>query len=143
MRIAQQLYEGVDIHGREGQIGLITYMRTDSTHLSNEALDMVRSYIGTEWGEVYLPDKPNFYSSPNKAAQEAHEAIRPTDVSITPRRVRRELSDEQFRLYQIIWERFCASQMTPAQWDATTVMIEVMAAVNTMMERDQGYRKKC
>ena len=125
MRIAQQLYEGVDIHGQEGQIGLITYMRTDSTHLSNEALDMARSYIGTEWGEVYLPDKPNFYSSPNKAAQEAHEAIRPTDVSITPRRVRRELSDEQFRLYQIIWERFCASQMTPAQWDATTVMIEV------------------
>ncbi len=123
MRVAQQLYEGVDIHGKEGQTGLITYMRTDSTHLSPEALDMARSYIGGEWGREYLPDKPNFYANKNKSAQEAHEAIRPTDVSITPRRVRHELTDEQYKLYRLIWERFLASQMTPAQWDSTTVMI--------------------
>ncbi len=124
MRIAQQLYEGVDIHGKEGQTGLITYMRTDSTHLASEAVDMARYYIGDEWGNQYLPDKPNIYKTSNKAAQEAHEAIRPTDVNITPKRVRNELTDEQYKLYRMIWERFLASQMAPAQWDATTVLIE-------------------
>ena len=125
MRVAQQLYEGVDIHGREGQLGLITYMRTDSTHLSKEAVSMASSYIGSEWGENYLPDKPNVFPSPNRSAQEAHEAIRPTDVTITPRRVRKELTEEQYKLYQIIWERFLASQMRPAEWDLTTVLVEV------------------
>jgi len=124
MRIAQQLYEGIDIHGAEGQTGLITYMRTDSTHISGEALNMARGYIGREWGEQYLPEKPNFYSSSNKAAQEAHEAIRPAAVSITPRRVRKDLTEEQFKLYRLIWERFLASQMTAAQWDSTTILIE-------------------
>jgi DNA topoisomerase-1 len=124
MRIAQQLYEGLDIHGREGLTGLITYMRTDSTHLSGEALSMARTYIADEWGEKYLPDKPNFYSSSNKDAQEAHEAIRPTDVNITPKRVRSELTDDQYKLYKLIWERFVACQCTPAEWDATTVLIE-------------------
>ena len=123
MRIAQQLYEGVDIHGDEGQVGLITYMRTDSTHLSPDSLAMARSYVESQWGDRYLPAKPNVYSSPNKSAQEAHEAIRPTDAHLTPRRVRRWLNDEQFKLYQLIWERFLASQMTPAQWDSTTVLI--------------------
>ena len=127
MRIAQQLYEGIDIHGQEGQTGLITYMRTDSTHLSGEALTMARSYIASEWGDRYLPEKPNFYSSSNKAAQEAHEAIRPTDVKLTPKRLRGHLTDEQFRLYQLIWERFLACQMKPAEWDSTTVMIEADA----------------
>jgi len=126
MRVAQQLYEGVDIHGRGGQVGLITYMRTDSTHLSPEAVNMARLYIGTEWGEDYLPDKPNTFPSPNRSAQEAHEAIRPTDASITPRRVRKELTDEQYKLYQIIWERFLASQMKPAEWDLTTVLVDVV-----------------
>ncbi len=126
MRIAQQLYEGVDIRGAEGQTGLITYMRTDSTHLSGEALKMARDYIGREWGGQYLPEKPNFYASSNKAAQEAHEAIRPTDVSITPLRVRDSLTDEQYKLYRLIWERFLASQMTPAQWDSTTILIEAV-----------------
>ncbi len=126
MRVAQQLYEGIDIQGAEGQTGLITYMRTDSTHLSGEALNMARSYIGQAWGDEYLPEKPNFYASSNKAAQEAHEAIRPTDVSITPKRVRNSLSDEQFKLYRLIWERFLASQMTPAQWDSTTILIEAV-----------------
>lgn len=123
MRLAQQLYEGVDISG-QGSVGLITYMRTDSTHLSGTALNMARDYISNQLGEKYLPDKPNFYSSSNKAAQEAHEAIRPTDASLTPDRVRSSLNDQQFKLYRLIWQRFISSQMTPAQWDRTTVRIE-------------------
>ncbi len=122
MRAAQALYEGVDIPG-EGPIGLITYMRTDSTHLSGEALTMARDYISQTFGKDYLPEKPNFYASSNKDAQEAHEAIRPTSVALTPDRVRRSLSNDQFRLYQLIWERFVACQMVPAEWDATTVTI--------------------
>ena len=124
MRVAQQLYEGIDIHGAEGQTGLITYMRTDSTHLSAEAIGMVRSYIGDRFGAEHVPDKPGVYTSSNRAAQEAHEAIRPTDVNITPDRVRRDLTDEQQKLYQLIWDRFVACQMKPAQWDSTTALIE-------------------
>ncbi len=123
MRIAQQLYEGIEVKGM-GSVGLITYMRTDSTHLSKEAIGMARSYIGGEWGDDYLPEKPNYYTSSNKAAQEAHEAIRPTDANLTPKRLRASLSNDQFRLYQLIWERFLACQMTPAQWDSTSVLIE-------------------
>ncbi len=124
MRIAQQLYEGIDLKGDRGATGLITYMRTDSTHISGEALNMVRGYISQRFGATYLPEKPNFFSSSNKAAQEAHEAIRPTDVTITPDSVRGALSDEQFKLYRIIWERFVSCQMTSAQWDSTQVIIE-------------------
>ena len=123
MRVAQQLYEGIDIHGTEGQTGLITYMRTDSTHLSPEAMDMVRSYISEAYGESYLPGKAKAYQSSNKSAQEAHEAIRPTDVRITPERVAKDLSDEQNKLYRLIWRRFVACQMTPAQWDSTAIFI--------------------
>ncbi len=124
MRVAQQLYEGIDLKGDRGQTGLITYMRTDSTHISGEALNMVRGYIQTKFGPAYLPEKPNFFSSSNKAAQEAHEAIRPTDVSITPDSIRASLTDEQFKLYRIVWERFVSCQMTSAQWDSTQVIIE-------------------
>jgi len=124
MRIAQQLYEGVDIRGKEGQTGLITYMRTDSTHISGEAITMARGYIGEEWGGKYLPDKPNFYATKAKNAQEAHEAIRPTDVQITPKRVRNELTEDQFKLYKLIWERFLGCQCVPAEWDATAVLID-------------------
>ncbi len=122
MRAAQQLYEGVDIPG-EGPVGLITYMRTDSTHLSGEALSMARHYIGRVYGEKYLPEKPNFFSSSNKAAQEAHEAVRPTSLDYPPQRVKNALSPDQLRLYTLIWERFIACQMTPAQWDSTSVLI--------------------
>jgi len=122
MRAAQQLYEGVDIPG-EGPTGLITYMRTDSTHLSADALEMARSYIKTSFGDKYLPEKPNFFSSSNKDAQEAHEAIRPTSLNFPPSRLRNVLQPDQFRLYQIIWDRFVACQMVPAQWDATAVTI--------------------
>jgi len=127
MRIAQQLYEGIDLKGDRGQTGLITYMRTDSTHISGEALGMVRGYIEKRFGQPYLPEKPNFFSSSNKAAQEAHEAIRPTDVTITPESIRATASDEQFKLYKLIWERFVACQMTSAQWDSTSVVIEPQA----------------
>jgi DNA topoisomerase I len=122
MRAAQQLYEGVDIPG-EGPVGLITYMRTDSTHLSGDALKMARHYIGRVYGDKYLPEKPNFFAS-GKAAQEAHEAIRPTSLDYPPQRVRNSLKPDQLKLYTLIWERFLACQMTPAQWDSTTVLIE-------------------
>lgn len=122
MRAAQQLYEGIDIPG-EGPVGLITYMRTDSTHLSGAALSMVRDYIARNFGDRYLPEKPNFFTSSNKAAQEAHEAIRPTSLDFPPSRVRGALSPDQFRLYSLIWDRFIACQMPPAQWDSTAVTI--------------------
>ncbi len=126
MRAAQQLYEGVEIPG-EGPVGLITYMRTDSTHLSGDALEMARRHIGAVYGGAYLPEKPNFFTSSNKDAQQAHEAIRPTNVELTPSRVKAALTPDQFRLYQVVWERFVACQMTPAEWDSTVVMIRGQA----------------
>ena len=122
MQSAQALYEGVDIPG-EGPTGLITYMRTDSTHISGPALQMARDYIARKFGDKYLPEKPNFFTSSNKDAQEAHEAIRPASLEFPPERVRSALRPDHFRLYQIIWERFVACQMMPAQWDSTTVLI--------------------
>jgi len=122
MRTAQQLYEGVEM-GKMGAVGLITYMRTDSTHLSGQAIGMARDYVG-KLGEKYLPEKPNFFKSSNKAAQEAHEAIRPTDPARTPDRVKSALTKDQHRLYDLIWRRFLACQMTPAKWDSTTALIE-------------------
>lgn len=122
MRAAQALYEGVDLPG-EGPTGLITYMRTDSTHLAPESIQAARAHIAETYGARYLPEGPNRYKSSNKAAQEAHEAIRPTDPSRTPDSVKRSLSADQHRLYTLIWERFVACQMVPAEWDATTVLI--------------------
>src|SRR5690348_14644864 len=119
MALAQRLYEGVEL-GAEGSIGLITYMRTDSVHVSNDALVQVRELIPERFGTSYLPEKPNFYKS-KKDAQEAHEAIRPTDVTKTPEDVRKYLDDDVFKLYQLIWQRFVASQMLPAIFDQTTI----------------------
>ncbi|MBN2063632.1 MAG: type I DNA topoisomerase [Sedimentisphaerales bacterium] len=129
MRLAQELYEGIDISGL-GSIGLITYMRTDSTNISNEALGMVRDFISSNYGEKYLPAKANYYGSSNKAAQEAHEAIRPTDVSITPENVKNDLTPQQYKLYDLIWKRFVSCQMTPAIWDVTTVNIETKGQID-------------
>ncbi|MAC20185.1 MAG: DNA topoisomerase 1 [Phycisphaerae bacterium] len=120
MRIAQQLYMGLDVPG-EGQVGLITYMRTDSTHLSGDAIGMARGYIEERHGGEYLPEKPRFYGSSNKDAQEAHEAIRPTDPRRTPDQVKSALSEEQLKLYRLIWNRFVSCQMTDAKWDSTAV----------------------
>jgi DNA topoisomerase I len=123
MRVAQQLYEGMELEGY-GAVGLITYMRTDSQNISNEALTAVRQYIDETFGTKYLPEAPNFYAA-RTGAQEAHEAIRPTDVTLTPAAVKHKgLSDEQFRLYELIWKRFVACQMTPAQWNVTEALID-------------------
>src|SRR5580704_6998056 len=121
MALAQRLYEGVEL-GQEGSVALITYMRTDSVRVSSEALGQVRDLIGTEFGPNYLPEKANFYKS-KKEAQEAHEAIRPTDVSRKPADVKPYLSDDLFKLYQLIWQKFVASQMVPAVFDQTSIDI--------------------
>jgi len=122
MRIAQQLYEGIDIPG-EGRVGLITYMRTDSTNLSKEAISMARDYLEKKHGKDYVPDKPRIFSSSNSSAQEAHEAIRPTDASRDPESLSGALTDEQMRLYRLIWQCFVACQATDAQWDSTSVRL--------------------
>jgi DNA topoisomerase-1 len=121
MGIAQRLYEGVDL-GEEGSVALITYMRTDSVNVSADALAQVRELIPQRFGSNYLPEKPNYYKS-KKDAQEAHEAVRPTDVSRAPEDVRKYLDDDLFKLYQLIWQRFVASQMLPAIFDQTTIDI--------------------
>jgi DNA topoisomerase I len=123
MALAQRLYEGVDL-GDEGSVALITYMRTDSVHVSSDAIAQVRELIPQAFGGSYLPEKPNYYKS-KKDAQEAHEAIRPTDVSRTPESVRKYLDENLFKLYQLIWQRFVASQMLPAILDQTTIDISV------------------
>ncbi len=137
MRTAQDLYEGVVI-GDMGSVGLITYMRTDSTHLAQDAINMARDFIVKTYGDDYLPPKPNYFASSNKSAQEAHEAIRPTDVTITPDKVKPFLSSQQYRLYRIIWERFVACQMKEAQWDYTTALISGMAGEIELLFRATG-----
>ncbi|MGB8226458.1 MAG: type I DNA topoisomerase [Sedimentisphaerales bacterium] len=136
MRVAQQLYEGIDL-GSMGALGLITYMRTDSTHLAPEAINEARKYIGNNIGGKYVPEKPNYYSS-GKNAQQAHEAIRPTDVDIVPEQIKDLLSDEQYRLYQLIWRRFVASQMTAAQWNTTTLEISADTSLGKCCYKAQG-----
>ncbi len=121
MMLAQQLYEGIDV-GEEGTVGLITYMRTDSTRVSNDALSEVRAYIGERYGAAYLPEKPNAYKS-KASAQEAHEAIRPTSMALTPEKIKGNLDKDQLKLYTLIWNRFVASQMKPAVYDQTSVDI--------------------
>jgi DNA topoisomerase I len=122
MGVAQRLYEGVEI-GQEGTVGLITYMRTDSTRVSPDAIAEVRDHIANKLGEKYLPEKPNTFKS-KKDVQDAHEAIRPTQVAYTPDEIRKYLSEEQFKLYRLIWQRFVASQMVNAIFDQTIVEVE-------------------
>jgi DNA topoisomerase-1 len=120
MMLAQRLYEGVELSQEEGAVGLVTYMRTDSTRVSNDALDEVRRLIGERYGEQYNPVAPNTYKS-KKDAQDAHEAIRPTSSLRTPDSVEKFLAEDELKLYRLIWMRFVASQMTPAVFDQTTV----------------------
>jgi DNA topoisomerase-1 len=122
MTIAQKLYEGIEL-GEEGAVGLITYMRTDSTRVSDAALSEARGFIGSSYGDNYLPEKPNFYRS-KKGAQDAHEAIRPTDVNRTPDSLAHRLGPDELKLYRLIWQRFVASQMMPAIFDQTTIDIK-------------------
>jgi DNA topoisomerase-1 len=136
MAVAQQLYEGINV-GSMGSLGLITYMRTDSTHLSPEALKDVRHYIKCHYQDAYLPSKPNNYAS-GKNAQQAHEAIRPTDVDMTPEDLKAFLSPEQFKLYDLIWRRFVACQMEPARWNITTLDIKAETSVGHCWYRSTG-----
>ena len=122
MMVAQQLYEGIEL-GHGGAAGLITYMRTDSTRLSDLALSEVRDFIGEEYGADYLPVKPHIYATGHKA-QDAHEAIRPTDVKRTPESIEKYLNRDQLKLYTLIWQRFTACQMTPAIYDTVSVSIK-------------------
>jgi DNA topoisomerase I len=140
MALAQRLYEGLEL-GEEGSIALITYMRTDSFHVSSDALAQVRELISGRFGGHYLPERPNYYKS-KKDAQEAHEAIRPTDVSRTPEDVRKYLDADLFKLYQLIWQRFVASQMLPAIFDQTTIDIsagDYMFRATGSVQKFDGY----
>jgi DNA topoisomerase-1 len=128
MGVAQRLYEGVDV-GAEGTVGLITYMRTDSPRVAPEAIAGAREWVTKHLGAKYLPATPNVYKG-KKDAQDAHEAIRPTDASRTPESIARYLSDEQLKLYRLIWQRFVASQMVPAVYDVTTANIAAKSAKN-------------
>lgn len=142
MMVAQRLYEGVELGG-EGSVALITYMRTDSTRISADALQACRGMIETQYGKPYLPEKPNAYAS-GKSAQEAHEAIRPTDLAYTPERVAPFLPQDQLRLYTLIYNRFVASQMTPAIFAVTNVDVKaadgVFKAQGKVLKFD-GYRR--
>lgn len=131
MKVAQELYEGVNIEGT--QTGLITYMRTDSLRISKEAKTAAESFIKTTYGEEYLPEKLRYYKAKNKS-QDAHEAIRPTDVTLTPEKVRGSLSSEQYKLYSLIWQRFVASQM--ANCIQNTVRIEIKSYLPEKDEKD-------
>ena len=136
MKAAQELYEGIDVTGI-GAVGLITYMRTDSLRISDEAKAAAAQYIGTVFGEEYLPDKPRTFKSKNNA-QDAHEAIRPSTPDLTPARVKENLSSDQFKLYKLIWERFIASQMANAVLDTVSADIEA----NGCIFRATGYAVK-
>jgi DNA topoisomerase-1 len=145
MRLAQDLYEGIEIGKEEGSVGLITYMRTDSTRVAPSAAMQARDYIKMMYGADYLPDAPRLYSdSKSKNAQDAHEAIRPTDPTRRPEHIRKYLKEDQYRLYELIWQRFMASQMTPAVFDTTTIDFEfdrfLFRATGSVMKFD-GYQK--
>jgi DNA topoisomerase-1 len=139
MRVAQQLYEGVDLGGQDGQVGLITYMRTDSTNLSKESVEAARGLIEKDFGATYLPDRPNVYASA-KRAQEAHEAVRPSDVERRPESLKGRLSAEQHRLYDLIWRRFVSCQMKPAEWDSTTILISARTSRGEATFKANGRR---
>jgi DNA topoisomerase-1 len=136
MQIAQRLYEGIDIGGETA--GLITYMRTDGVQMAPEALDAARAAIAGSFGERYLPEKPRFYSAKAKNAQEAHEAIRPTDFLRTPQEMRKYLDQDQARLYDLIWKRAIASQMQAAEIERTTVEIDAVNGSRTAGLRAVG-----
>src|SRR6202789_716434 len=136
MMIAQRLYEGVEL-GEEGLVGLITYMRTDSVRVSNEALTEVREYIKSQYGDQYLPEAPNAYKE-KKAAQAAHEAIRPTSAMRHPDQIKQYLKEDEFKVYKLIWQRFVASQINPAVFDQTTVDIDAKSGADVFWFRVTG-----
>jgi len=137
MRVAQQLYEGIDI-GNGGQTGLITYMRTDSTNISSVALKEVRNYIKNTHGKEFLPDKVNVYKTKVTKAQEAHEAIRPTSTMSLPEKIKAFLKPDQFKLYRLIWRRFVASQMRAAIYTTVSIIVNSESAENDYQFRASG-----
>lgn len=142
MKIAQELYEGIDVAG-DGPVGLITYMRTDSLRISDDALKGLREKIEGDYGPKYLPAKPNKFAA-GKQAQEAHEAIRPTDLALSPESIKGRLTQDQFKLYQLIYRRFVASQMTPAVFSVTNVTIEAgegLFKTQGKIQKFDGYRR--
>ena len=136
MMIAQRLYEGIEL-GEEGLVGLITYMRTDSTRVSPDAITEVREYVTKEYGTNYLPESPNTYKE-KKEAQAAHEAIRPTSAMRHPDQVKQYLQEDEFKVYKLIWQRFVASQMNPAVFDQTTVDIDAKSGTEVFWFRVTG-----
>jgi DNA topoisomerase I len=136
MMIAQRLYEGVEL-GEEGSVGLITYMRTDSTRVSNDALIEVREYIKSQYGDPYLPESPNTYKE-KKEAQAAHEAIRPTSALRHPDQIKQYLKEDEYKVYKLIWQRFVASQITPAVFDQTSVDIDAKSGAEIFWFRVTG-----
>lgn len=140
MRIAQQLYEGIDIGNSDGTVGLITYMRTDSVTISATAQDEARAYIRDRFGADYVPSKPPVYRTKAKAAQEAHEAVRPTSVMRSPKGMQEHLSRDQHRLYKLIWDRFVASQMESAVYDTVSADIWAGDAQVAMRKRPYLFR---
>jgi DNA topoisomerase-1 len=136
MGLAQRLYEGVEL-GEEGQVGLITYMRTDSVRVSNDAVAEARQFIGSQYGNQYLPEQANFYKS-KKDTQDAHEAIRPTSVAHDPESIKRYLQEDEYKVYRLIWQRFVASQMMPAVFDQTSVDIEAKSGGESFTFRVTG-----
>jgi len=147
MILAQRLYEGIEL-GKEGAVGLITYMRTDSTRISEDALQEARAYIAVKFGPEFLPDSANIYKS-KKDAQDAHEAIRPTSMEYSPDDVAKYLAEDELKLYRLIWNRFVASQMTPAVFDQTTIDIsargkdasEYLFRATGSVEKFRGFLK--
>jgi len=139
MRVAQQLYEGVDLGASDGPVGLITYMRTDSTNLSKDSVEAARHLIAEKYSKDHLPDRPNVFGKA-KRAQEAHEAIRPSDVHHTPDSLKGTLTAEQSKLYDLIWRRFVACQMAPARWDSTTILIRAQTSAGEATFRTSGRR---
>jgi DNA topoisomerase-1 len=137
MRLAQQLYEGIELPD-VGRVGLITYMRTDSTNLSAEAIEKARSYLLERHGEAYVPAEPRLYTSSNSSAQEAHEAIRPTDPAHEPDVVAASLTEDQYRVYKLIWESFLSCQATDAEWDSTSVKLRRSDIDSGTVFRAQG-----
>ncbi len=140
MAIAQQLYEGLPM-GKEGTVGLITYMRTDSTRVASSALNEARAYIKEKYGADFLPPRPRIFAKKAKAAQEAHEAIRPTSVRREPDIIKRYLNRDQFRLYELIWKRMVASQMSPALLDTTSVDIEAKDQMSYLLRATSSVIK--
>ncbi len=137
MSIAHQLYEGVDLGEEMGRLGLITYMRTDSTYISPEAINDGRNFIRKRFGDAYVPEKANMFAD-KKNAQAAHEAIRPTDVDLMPEDVRALVSEEQYKLYDLIWRRFVACQMSAAKWDVTNLEIATDTAIGKVLYKTTG-----